>query len=126
MRHGRLHEINFIPIFYHSIITKYNSKVLVIPNTARPSFNTKLRSYTGYTVSPVDVKIEYIRSYLPGDGTNGEISDSYTIVKKCQGDFAPSDGDVDGLDLVWQIFHPGDLNLSDFAAEFARTDCPAS
>jgi hypothetical protein len=31
------------------------------------------------TVSPDEAEIEYIRSYLPGDGTNGEIAHSTTI-----------------------------------------------
>jgi len=73
-------------------------------------------------VSPNNVKMDYVRSYLPGDGTNGVIADSVTIVKPCQGDFAPSDGDVDGLDLAWQIAH-SELDLSVFAANFGRTTC---
>ena len=31
------------------------------------------------TVSPVQVTVEYIRAYLPGDGTNGEVAYSYSI-----------------------------------------------
>jgi hypothetical protein len=31
------------------------------------------------TVSPTEATIEYVRAYLPGDGPNGEVADSYTI-----------------------------------------------
>jgi hypothetical protein len=31
------------------------------------------------TVSPDEVEVEYVRSYLPGDGTNGEVAHSFTI-----------------------------------------------
>jgi len=38
-------------------------------------------------------------------------------------DFDP-DGDVDGSDLAELVVHPGLLDLSTFATEFGRTDCP--
>jgi uncharacterized repeat protein (TIGR02543 family) len=31
------------------------------------------------TVSPTEATVEYVRSYLPGDGTNGEVAHSFTI-----------------------------------------------
>lgn len=44
----------------------------------------------------------------------------------CEGDFAPSDGDVDGSDLAWLIAHLSELDLSVFAGNFGRENCPAS
>lgn len=41
----------------------------------------------------------------------------------CEGDFEP-DGDVDGSDLAELVSNPFLLDLSTFAAEFGRTDCP--
>jgi len=41
----------------------------------------------------------------------------------CEFDFEP-DGDVDGSDLAEFIANPDLLDLSIFAAEFGRTDCP--
>jgi len=32
------------------------------------------------TVSPAETTIEYVRSYLPGDGTNGVVADSVTVL----------------------------------------------
>jgi hypothetical protein len=77
------------------------------------------------TVSPSQAMVEYVRSDISG-GTNEEVSYSYIInpsVSTCQGDFAPSDGDVDGSDLAAFISDPGSINLEDFAADFGRTDC---
>jgi hypothetical protein len=49
------------------------------------------------TVSPDEVTVDYVRAYLPGDGTNGQVAYSYTIE-------APTDpsilGDVNGDDEV--------------------------
>jgi hypothetical protein len=49
------------------------------------------------TVSPDEVTVDYVRAYLPGDGTNGQVAYSYTIE-------APNDpsilGDVNGDDEV--------------------------
>ncbi len=41
----------------------------------------------------------------------------------CEGDFWP-EGDVDGSDLAELVANPALLDLSTFAAEFGRTDCP--
>lgn len=48
---------------------------------------------------------------------------SGTGVGACEGDF-DSDGDVDGSDLAELAADPGLLDLSSFAANFGRTDCP--
>jgi hypothetical protein len=50
------------------------------------------------TVSPGDVKVDYVRAYLPGDGTNGIVADTYTILPDSPGD-NPS-GDMNGDDAV--------------------------
>jgi hypothetical protein len=31
------------------------------------------------TVAPTSVTVEYVRSYLPGDGENGTVADAYTL-----------------------------------------------
>ena len=53
----------------------------------------------------------------------------YTVkaifASECEGDFEP-DGDVDGADLAELVANPALLDLSTFAAEFGRTDCPTS
>jgi hypothetical protein len=43
------------------------------------------------TVSPSQVTVDYVRAYLPGDGTNGEVAYSYTI-EACQFDSDCDDG----------------------------------
>ena len=35
--------------------------------------------YFRVSVSPAEAKVEYVRSYLPGDGTNGVVADSVTV-----------------------------------------------
>ena len=35
--------------------------------------------YFRVSVSPSETKVEYVRSYLPGDGTNGTVADSVTV-----------------------------------------------
>ena len=50
------------------------------------------------TVSPQNTRIDYVRAYLPGDGTNGTVADTYTIVPGAPGE-SPS-GDINGDDAV--------------------------
>ena len=45
------------------------------------------------------------------------------IIPTCPGDF-DNDYDLDGKDLAELVANPDLLNLSIFAAEFGRTDCP--
>jgi hypothetical protein len=35
--------------------------------------------YLRVSVSPTETKVEYVRSYLPGDGTNGTVAHSFTV-----------------------------------------------
>ena len=50
------------------------------------------------TVSPTEATFEYVRSYLPGDGTNGQVAHSFTILAAS----SPTDtlGGVNGDDMV--------------------------
>ena len=41
----------------------------------------------------------------------------------CEGDFPPSDGDVDGADLAAYIVAPAGIGLDEFAANFGKTIC---
>jgi phosphodiesterase/alkaline phosphatase D-like protein len=72
------------------------------------------------TVSPTEATFEYVRSYLPGDGLNGEVAHSFTILADSDNtppeagddsattdedtaviiDVLANDGDVDGDSLV--------------------------
>ena len=67
--------------------------------------------YMRVSVTPTNVTIEYVRSYLPGDGTNGIVADTVVI-----GEEAPSilgdvndDGLVNSLDAL--IILKGDVGL---------------
>ena len=42
----------------------------------------------------------------------------------CEGDFEPSDGDTDGLDLA-RVLESGGVDIDIFAEDFGRTDCPS-
>jgi photosystem II stability/assembly factor-like uncharacterized protein len=57
-------------------------------------------------------------------GTSNDSVWSRPINPPCEGDFAPADGDVDGSDLAAYIADQAGISLSDFAAEFGRTNCP--
>jgi hypothetical protein len=89
------------------------------------SYTLNLLPSPGYlrvTISPTQAAVDYVY-------TTGELAHTYTIdpfVGPCQGDFAPSDGDVDGSDLAVYISDPKNIDLEDFASEFGRTDCPVS
>ena len=50
-------------------------------------------------VSPTEAVFDYVRSYLPGDGINGEVAHSFTILPGPKGDVS-GDGDVSLQDLV--------------------------
>jgi phosphodiesterase/alkaline phosphatase D-like protein len=54
--------------------------------------------YIRVTVSPAEATFEYVRSYLPGDGTNGEIAHSFTIPADAPGPGIL--GDVNGDEVV--------------------------
>lgn len=47
----------------------------------------------------------------------------FTVVLPCEGDF-DCDRDVDGSNLAALASNPGMLDLSTFAGDFGRTDCP--
>jgi Calcineurin-like phosphoesterase len=72
------------------------------------------------TVSPEQATVDYVY-------TTGQLAATYTIepsVSQCQGDFAPSDGDVDGADLATWMGGSTGISLEVFAADYGRTDCP--
>lgn len=46
-------------------------------------------------------------------------------ISECKGDF-DQDNDVDGSDLAQLAADPGLLDLSLFAADFGKTNCPIS
>jgi len=58
--------------------------------------------------------------------TTLSVIDSGEMSVPCTGDFAPSDGDVDGSDLAAWIDGSTGISLENFASEFGRTDCPVS
>ena len=95
--------------------------------------NTGDRIYTSLIPQPyLEV---YSRPYYAGDcvnlgankapGFSGDTVSNYIVFYDtwCPGDF-DSDGDVDGSDLAELVAHPVLLDLSTFADEFGRTDCP--
>ena len=43
--------------------------------------------YFRVNVSPSETKVEYVRSYLPGDGTNGMVADSVTVPGTAPGSY---------------------------------------
>jgi hypothetical protein len=57
----------------------------------------------------------------------GTFSDRPTLTVEyslnCNGDFEPTDGDVDGADLAELAADPGKLDLMTFAAEYGRVGC---
>jgi hypothetical protein len=91
----------------------------------------------GGDVNPVNsTQISIAWDPYSGSGTTPEgidwtlsLTDVVTTLEmrvSCPGDFAPSDGDVDGLDLVaWMNVSTG-VSLADFAAKFGRMDCAVS
>jgi len=87
-------------------------------------------------VSPINsTQISIAWDEYHGDGTiNGnpwhiDLTDVTTTLEMrvpCPGDFAPSDGDVDGSDLAAWMGGSTGISLADFAAKFGRVDCTVS
>jgi len=73
----------------------------------------------------------YLVDGLRGDGDlieNGDIVEpggpAIITAEVCEGDLEGDDGDVDGSDLAELVANPALLDLSTFAAEFGRKNCP--
>jgi hypothetical protein len=73
------------------------------------------------SVTPQNVTIAYVRSYLPGDGTNGEVADSVVIgqsIPDILGDVS-GDGAVTAFDAA--LILKGDVGLD--VSEFCPMNC---
>lgn len=64
------------------------------------------------TVSPETVTVDYVRSYLPGDGTNGEVAYSYTIEANI--DNTPPVATNDAAQVAEDTFVDIDVLANDF------------
>jgi len=53
--------------------------------------------YVRVTVGPGEARFDYVRSYLPGDGTNGTVAHTYTVTS-CAGRDSDGDGTNDCTD----------------------------
>jgi hypothetical protein len=62
----------------------YPDAISILPNSG----------YMRVSVTPQNVTIAYVRSYLPGDGTNGEVADSVVIGPEDTGILGDVNGDM--------------------------------
>lgn len=98
-----IHQImvdNGVTIFFHGHDHFYSREMLdeiVYLECPKPDDDSYSMGYSGdggsyptginltssghirVSVSPDDVSVDYVRAYLPGDGTNGVIADSFTV-----------------------------------------------
>jgi hypothetical protein len=71
--------------------------------------------HTRVTISPAQVTIEYVRSYLPGDGTNGEIAHTVTILGGAPTlGYVNGDGAVNSTDTLIVLSADAGINTSQF------------
>jgi hypothetical protein len=133
---------NFTTVRYHLtfelssdaiVYVAYDSRATSLPNWMSGFSNTGDRIYTSLPTQPyLEV---YSKAYYDGDcvnlgankapGFSGDTVSNYIVFYDtwCPGDL-DTDGDVDGADLAELVANPARLDLSIFAAEFGRTDCP--
>jgi hypothetical protein len=115
------------------VYVAYDSRATSLPNWMSGFSNTGDRIYTSLSSQPyLEV---YSKAYYDGDcvklgankapGFSGDTVSNYIVFYDtwCPGDL-DGDGDVDGSDLAALVATPALLDLSTFAAEFGRTDCP--
>jgi hypothetical protein len=91
---------NGVNVFFHGhdhiyAMEKFDGMIYQeCPHPAKPSYdggfglyqddppNTVVKNNSGHlriSVSPDKVTVDYVRAYLPGDGTNGHVEESYSI-----------------------------------------------
>ena len=90
----------------------------VIGNVGQTSHMTfsDLNTSPDYGIQLSDIDAIIIGTAPPKNGI-------FTVVLPCEGDF-DCDRDVDGSNLAALASNPGMLDLSTFAGDFGRTDCP--
>jgi MYXO-CTERM domain-containing protein len=110
---------NHVTVFFHAHDHVYAKETLdgvvyqEMPMAANANydtgFGTNPTDYAGttlipnsghlkVTVSPTAVTVAYVRSFNPGDGTNGSIAASYTLAGSCGTQDSDGDGTPDCLD----------------------------
>ncbi len=68
------------------------------------------------SVSPDEVTVDYVRAYLPGDGTNGVIADSFTVINPAESILGDVNGDhvVNSTDALITLSGDVGINISQF------------
>ena len=131
---------NHVSVFFHAHDHVYAQEILdgvvyqEMPMAANANydtgFSTNPTDYAGttlipnsghlkVTVSPTVVTVAYVRSFKPGDGTNGTISASYTLAGACGTQDTDGDGTPDCSDGC-----PTDPRRSPLASAAAASRTP--